>query len=253
MYRGFKLNFDDNQLFTSDHIGFGTSIYKGYANNFVNKFQQIIDTDKSIDGTGIQKAWFPNVKADIFISHSHKDTQLALQLAGWLKDSLNVNSFVDSVVWQNGDELIKHLSGKMYGKAIDLVTSSQRDIVSGHAHMMLASAITSMMDNCESTFFLNTPSSLKLTDGNTTTRSPWLYYEIGQSQFIRKRVPPRFQVSRERFFALSESIEKAMDLEYQVTLSHFAEINASTLRSWWRRYQQVGGNSMDALYDLFQS
>lgn len=251
MYRGFKLNFDDNQLFSSDHLNFGTSIYNGYAENFVKKFQQIISTDKSIDGTGIQKAWFPNVKADIFISHSHKDTQLALQLAGWLKDALNVNSFVDSVVWQNADELIKYLSVKMYGKEISLLTSAQRDIVSSHAHMMLASAITSMMDNCESTFFLNTPSSLSFAGGITTTKSSWLYYEIGQSQFIRKKVPTRYQITRERFFALRESIEKAMDIEYEVSFSHFTEIGAGTLKTWWRRHQQVGGNSMDALYELF--
>lgn len=251
MYRGFKLNFDDKQLFSSDHVNFGTSIYKGYADNFVKKFQEIINTDRTVDGTGIQKAWFPNIKADIFISHSHKDTQLALQLAGWLKDSLNVNSFVDSVVWQNGNELIKHLSGKMYGKDIELLTSAQRDIVSSHAHMMLASAITSMMDNCESTFFLNTPSSLSLAEGVTTTKSPWLYYEIGQSQFIRKRIPTRYKITNQKFYSLRESIEKAMDVEYQVSFSHFTEINASTLRSWLRMYQQVGGNSMDALYELF--
>lgn len=177
----------------------------------------------------------------------------ALQLAGWLKDSLNVNSFVDSVVWQNGDELIKHLAGKMYGKEINLLTSTQRDIVSSHAHMMLASAITSMMDNCESTFFLNTPSSLKLADGNTTTKSPWLYYEIWQSQFIRKRIPTRYQISREKLFALRESIEKSIDVEYKVSFSHFTEIEVSTLKSWWRRFQQVGGNPMDSLYELFQS
>jgi hypothetical protein len=251
MYRGFKLNFDDTQLFSADHIGFGTSIYKGYSENFAKKICEIVNTGKSIDGSGIQKAWFPNVKADIFISHSHKDTQLALQLAGWLKDSLNVNSFVDSVVWQNGDELIKHLSGKMYGKEINLLTSAQRDIVSGHTHMMLASAITSMMDNCESTFFLNTPSSLSFAEGITTTKSPWLYYEIGQNQFMRKRIPARYQISKEKFFALRESIEKAMDVEYKVSFSHFTEIDASTLKSWWRRYQQVGGNSMDTLYELF--
>ncbi len=35
----------------------------------------------------VEKAWFHNIEADIFLSHSHKDEKLAIAFARWLKKS----------------------------------------------------------------------------------------------------------------------------------------------------------------------
>ena len=53
-----------------------------------------------IDGDTLQRDWFPQVDADIFISHSHKDMVRAHILAGWLKTTFenSINVFIDSLL-----------------------------------------------------------------------------------------------------------------------------------------------------------
>ncbi len=40
--------------------------------------------------------WFPSIKSDIFLSHSHKDEDTALKIAGYLKNNHKLEVFVDS-------------------------------------------------------------------------------------------------------------------------------------------------------------
>lgn len=51
-------------------------------------------------------------------------------------------------------------------------------------HMMLSSALSTMIDKCECVFFLNTPSSLNL---NKKTESPWIYYELNIADVVQKK------------------------------------------------------------------
>ena len=60
----------------------------------------------------MQANWFPQIKADIFISHSHKDEDLALALAGWLKVSFGLTAFIDSCVWGYANDLLKMIDYK---------------------------------------------------------------------------------------------------------------------------------------------
>ena len=55
----------------------------------------------------MQANWFPQIKADIFISHSHKDKGLALALAGWLEETFGLTAFIDSCVWGYANKLLK--------------------------------------------------------------------------------------------------------------------------------------------------
>jgi hypothetical protein len=53
-------------------------------------------------------------------------------------------------------------------------------------YMMLASALTLMMDKTECVFFLNTPESIKTEDVIKKTASPWIYHEITMLHLIQK-------------------------------------------------------------------
>ncbi len=59
---------------------------------------------KIIDGDALQDMWFPeefmNNEKFIFISHSHADEKLA----GYLYQKFRIYSFIDSCVWNNGDD-----------------------------------------------------------------------------------------------------------------------------------------------------
>ena len=41
-----------------------------------------IINDKTISAAKIEKDWFPHFDADIFLSHSHRDEELAIKFAG---------------------------------------------------------------------------------------------------------------------------------------------------------------------------
>ncbi|MPN42060.1 hypothetical protein SDC9_189616 [bioreactor metagenome] len=63
-----------------------------------------------MNGDLLQKDHFPNINPNIFISHSHADEDTAIAIAVWLKKYLDVNSFIDSLIWENEQELRNKLN-----------------------------------------------------------------------------------------------------------------------------------------------
>ena len=57
-------------------------IFNSYLSDFI--IQDSIDKDIILDGSRIIDTFFPNVKADIFISHSHKDVGVAKEFAKYI-------------------------------------------------------------------------------------------------------------------------------------------------------------------------
>lgn len=51
------------------------------------------------DASMIQEDWFPEINADIFISHSRLDEKLAMPLASWIESNTGLHCFIDSLVW----------------------------------------------------------------------------------------------------------------------------------------------------------
>ena len=84
MYRGFNLLLKNN-FFKQDFEKFQEIGVKSFLNQIakiIEKISSFANGDGSLDGTKMQKNWFPQIKADIFLSHSHKDEKLAIALAG---------------------------------------------------------------------------------------------------------------------------------------------------------------------------
>ena len=66
--------------------------------------------DKALDGDAIMKDCFPTItEADLFISHSHKDRKIAIQLANILWEFCGIHSFIDSMVWDYADDLLRDI------------------------------------------------------------------------------------------------------------------------------------------------
>ncbi len=69
-------------------------------------------SDNSLDGTSIQNTLFPQIEADVFISHSHGDREMAMMLAGWLDANFHIQSFIDSCVLGYANDLLKIIDDK---------------------------------------------------------------------------------------------------------------------------------------------
>jgi hypothetical protein len=99
MYKAYSLNFILEVK--TNHIQIGKALYAKMKNTIDDNLSAFYSNGK-LDGTKLSDAWFPQISADIFISHSHKDFDTVLDLAGWLYEKLGHNFFLvlRKLCWQ---------------------------------------------------------------------------------------------------------------------------------------------------------
>lgn len=175
MYRGFNLDLNHSNgsartnniielftdIFTSTNENTGRKLHEAHQSQVRKVIAAFRTPNGELNASKMTANWFPQIKADIFISHAHQNEKEAIQLAGWLKSEFDLVSFIDSCVWGYADELLKliddeyckNLSGNNYNY-------EKRNRSSSHVHMMLSTALSTMMDKTECLFFLNTPHSI---------------------------------------------------------------------------------------------
>ena len=203
----------------------------------------------------MREHWFPQIKADVFISHSHGDQADAVKLAGYLKSKCQVNSFIDSCVWGYSADLLRQIDEK-YCWTDDkkhLFSYELRNCSTSHVHMMLSTALGMMIDTAECVIFMNTPNSISCADSiKNKTPSPWIYYELSMMSMIRRRkledYRPRLMEEKIANFALG-----SLPFEYTVSLGDLATINAETLKEWAKEIKNPFSNyekPLDILYGL---
>ena len=249
MYRAYSLRIDENSF--KDHLENGRSVKK--ENNAAAKsgLDEFFDGDGSLVARKIMNDWFPRVKADVFISHSHKDEDLAIGLAGWLKDKLGVSSFIDSCVWGYSPELLKKLDKRFCLKDSGYYDYDKRNITNGHVNMMLATSLTKMIDQCECIIFLNTPNSISCKgciekDG---TESPWIYAEIEATRMLRENPPERKRMlAKASMEGRSIVLDEAMSVKYDLDLKHLLLLEKEQIIKWGK-CGKTGADSLDFLYN----
>ena len=254
MYRGFKLEAID---FNSDSrtrlFNRGEAIFKDSNKEIRAKLKSFMFSDNSLDGSKIQDAWFPQINAQVFISHSHKDEVMAKMLAGWLKETFNIDSFIDSCVWGYANDLLRDIDNEFCINDNGLTYDyNKRNYSTSHVHMMLSSALSMMIDNTECLFFLNTENSITLSESIEKTESPWLYFEIGISQIIRTKERIRNLLERVRLYSSHDDLEKAIKVSYTTDTHHLTKIDTNTLNAWVDQNNKLlkGENALDTLYVL---
>jgi len=236
MFSSFKLSI------TSDFFGNETNQdiatkYKCDKESIRQKLYEIIYGKDYIDGTLLQELWFPKIKSNIFISHSHKDEKLAIQLAGWLWDNFGLKTFIDSSVWEYADDLIKKLdddysfisqdkNNTVYDYSICHCTCS-------HVYLMLTNALTKMMDETECLIFLNSENSLSHDEymKKENTRSPWIYTELELAKMIKRRELDYYRTDEwvEHKFANESAYP---DIRYEIDTGELIDINDKDLKYW---------------------
>jgi len=253
MYKGFNLTDLKFNGSIEELIKKGSDVCSETSTSIRASLQSFLGAD-ALDGSKLQEHWFPKIAADVFISHSHADQELAFALAGWLSETFQLKPFIDSAVWGYSDELLKAIDGEYcWDKIRQVYRYEDRNKSTSHVHMMLSTALGQMIDSTECLIFLNTPKSITTKGAMDKTHSPWLLAEIVMATTMRREIPRRFQKAahlHEDFSAKGGMKKEAsLKIEYKVDLSPFATITNNTLIQW-KNKNGKGTQALDNLYQI---
>ena len=257
MYRGFNIDIGHD---SEPDYAVGLKKTSAQKENINKELSEFLSPDGVLDGAKLEGSWFPQIDADIFISHSHSDEKLAITLAGWLYIQFGLESFIDSSIWGYSDFLLRKIDNK-YCMNNEGATYSyeKRNFSTSHVHIMLCTALSKMMDNTECLFFLNTPNSISSSSivNQNETNSPWLYYEIGMSSLIRKPLhkhTSRKELIKAKTFSELNEAERKLQIKYPLQTEHLKKVTGADLVKWRNVYEGEIPRAtypLDKLYELF--
>lgn len=205
--------------------------------------------DKSINVENLEQDWFPQIKADIFLSHSHKDKEKALILAGILKKEFKLTVFIDSSVWGYANDLLREIDKKYSLNSSGSYDYDKSTWSAANVHLTLMMALKKMIDKTECLMFLNTPNSIKISESGSKdyTGSPWIYSEIEITNSLKITEPKRYSES-----TIKASMESAT-YTYKVDFKDFLKLTEDKFKSWYSIRNNVVTNHLDTLYRILES
>ena len=231
----------------------GESIFSDFRNQISGSIEEYLNPNGHIDANTLRDAWFPKVEADVFISHSHANRDLALMLAGFLKENFDLNAFIDSTIWGNIAELQQKIDQPLLDPFTHTYNYEKRNQSTAYVHILLSTALTKMMDNCEALFFLSTDQSLSY---QSTTSSVWIYHELFTANFLRINVPQRFSTQTRGFSDGGKTqfmLNEAYSFDFEVDLTDFKRLRGSQLCQWKREFlNSPQTHALDVLYKTFE-
>lgn len=261
MFSGYNLSLSDNffecqkgfwyyEILGEIHLRNAVRKYKKEIANYINK--------NEINGSKIQRNYFPEIEADIFISHSHDDVYLANALAGWINETFGLKVFIDSNVWEYSNKLLDNLNIKYSWDGSFLYDYESCNDVSKHVNMMLSISLQKMIDKTECIILLNTNNSIKVFDEENkrinTTYSPWIYSEIICTEIVRKKPLLLYRDYKSTKLTGTILCEQYINMKifYDISLSHLIKIEKENLFEWKKEYEENGElyleYPLDALY-----
>ncbi len=266
MYQKFNLDLQKNpnnqfiQNLKLNYKEIGLKLFKKHRNIIKLDLKEFENMEGQLSGNQIIREWFPNIKADIFLSHSHQDEDFVIGFAGWLYENFGLTSFIDSTVWGYTNDLLKIIDDK-YSLSSGFSDSKtynykKRNYSTSHVHMMLSTSLMNMIDRCECIIFVNTPRSFTpSTDikNKGITLSPWIFSEILMSEMLRIRKPDRLKTITESVTASTESrnnISDFLQVGYDITMDHLTPLSIPQLLIWKSQKEYEGEKNLDNLYRI---
>jgi hypothetical protein len=240
MYKAFnvsKLSFDSQKRrfieCGEDHI------VGKYRSAFEQKIEYFKNTKTGrLNAARLTADWFPQIDADIFISHSHEDYEDVVALAGWLHNNFGITAFIDECLWGFCENLLR-LIDKEYCLTPDgeYYDYQKRNHSTSHVYMMLTASLFEMIDHTPCLFFYNTSKSVIPKDifsSTEQTLSPWIFTEIQMTKRVRICSPEEHRQMRKSIMESSQKYFSREDLkiEYDVDLSHLITIDTDFMCNW---------------------
>jgi hypothetical protein len=254
MLHGFDLRVTRPNPFT-DWVSAGTAILESTWPKAARRLDKFLEAGV-LDGNAIKTEWFAKTNAHVFVSHSHADKDIAAGLAGFLHEKLGLLAFVDSLIWGDSRDILRRIDKEhCWSEERKVFDYEQRNYSTSHVHMMLATSLTTAIDNCECLMFLNTPSSLNITDadnpraGAIATASPWIYHELMTSSVVHRH--PDSRRSLRETIAMDSLEEAKLKVGYRAPRKHLSMLRVSDLDDWATR-GVAGFDALDALYERLE-
>ena len=246
-----KLNANIEGKWLSSFNSAGKRVFQNQKETVRKKLDSFINVKGQIEVSALEEEWFPQVNADVFISHSHLDEEKAMSLAGWFYEVLGVESFIDSCVWGYANDLLKELDKRYCVRDVNndgsyTYSYEMRNRSTAHVHMILNTALHKMIYKTECLLFLNTPNSIIVDKvmKETSTESPWIYSELMFAEMCRPRSIKDHRNIQHTFLE-----DTCLPLKYPVNLREFDEINDDDLFKIWQKVsKREDRKNLDELY-----
>lgn len=257
MFSGFNVTLNENTIGYDYYYEAGKAALQQNKDIVRENLREYICDKDLLDGSLMSSDWFPEIKANIFLSHAHADERLVVSFAGWLHEIFGLRAFVDSMAWGYSNDLLKIIDDEYCLKPSGSYSYEKRNYSTSHVHMMLSMALTKMIDKCESVFFVNTPNSVSVSEGIVNadyTLSPWIYSEIETTRMIRHK---KLSEYRDIESMVNESITHfaertdSLSIRYDIPLDHLVALTDTDLVEWQKRGRKnVCAIPMDKLYEI---
>lgn len=240
MYKGYNLKLSESYF--GDYLDAwhskGLELYQDRCAKVEECIGKFKNADGSLNGSAMQSNWFPAIKADVFLSHSHKDEKLAIAFAAYLHKYFGLSTFIDSCLWGYCDRMLEILDQHYcYDEASKTYDYKLRNLTTSHVHMMLSTALTQMMDSCECVILLNTPNSIKPEDTLNKVVSPWIYSELAATLLLRSRTPQEHR-GVQAVLEQREFNHRPIVIEYNIETNHLLPLDVNKIIQWQKDYEQ---------------
>lgn len=240
MYRAF--NYEDDLSIFSTYTAKGKELYEDQKREITKNLKEFYENGDLINGEKLKNEWFPGMECQVFLSHSHKDKDEILGLAGFLQEEYDIKSFIDSNVWGYANNLLREIDNEYcYDDDHNSYRYESRNFSTAHVHMMLNTALLEMLDRCECAIFVNT---LNAVDSNLVdtikkgTYSPWIYSELNMIKHMRRLAPKRTTVAHGKFEKRAEfevlpivhDITSALESLDNIKNTHLMDLKDTNIR-----------------------
>ena len=251
MYKGFRL-----KITAEDEREINNLSCDAYMPLDVNVSDEDISSVLKSDSANlIMDKCFKACKANIFLSHSHADRELARKVAS-LFCKRNLRVFVDSDVWEYADKLLKRFDDQhcISERDKDLYDYGKRNKSTSLVHIMLANALMRMIGKTECFLFLQTGrSAVANTDHSIETLSPWLFHELNIANNIEIDTPDRRRdFSKVALDSKEDVVCEALSFKFSAETERLKEMSYAKLKELFkseRGESSRGLQFLDLLYD----